>query len=80
MSPYLLRAAALDVWVAARERAIEELSAEAVSLERSGAISKAAHLRFAAAHLSIHMSRERAEAQALRSASSDQPFERISLQ
>jgi hypothetical protein len=80
MSPHLLRAAALDVWVAARERSIEELSAETASLERSGAISKAAHLRFAAKHLGIHMSRERAEAQALRSTSSDQPFERISLQ
>jgi hypothetical protein len=76
----LLRAAALDVWVAARERAIEALKAETLRLEQSGANSKAAHLAFAARHLSLHLDRERAEAQALRAGVSNQPFKRISLQ
>jgi len=80
MSPHLLRAAALEIWATSRERAIGELSAQALSLERSGAISKAAQLRFAAEHLRFQMSKEGAEAQALRAATSEQPFARISFQ
>ena len=80
MSSSLLRAAALDIWVAARERAIEALKAETPRLEQSGAHARAAHLAFAARHLSLHLDRERAETQALRGAVSKQPFARISLQ
>ena len=77
--PHLLRAAALDIWVAARERAISHVSAEAIILEGSGASADAAHLRYAAEHLSLHMKQEKAEAELLRAASDD-VFARISLQ
>jgi len=78
-SPRLLRAAALDIWVAARQRAISHVSAEAIFLEGSGATADAAHLRYAAEHLSLHMKQEKAEAESLRSAAAE-VFARISLQ
>lgn len=59
-------ASALDVWAAARERAVTELSRKAVTLSDQGFNDDAAFLTYAARLLSGKAVHERARAAALR--------------
>jgi hypothetical protein len=61
-------AAALELWSASRERAVEELTRTAERLARCGATARAADLRRAARHLRVRALEERSRAAALRAA------------
>ena len=55
------RAGALAIWVAARERAVDELATRAVRLACEGRESEAVHLRAAARLLQLRALQERAQ-------------------
>lgn len=61
-------ATALETWAASRERAVTELSREAIDLARQGCSAAAARFESAAHFLMIKAIHERAQAAALREA------------
>jgi hypothetical protein len=64
-------AAALDTWADARERAISDLKAGAITLEEAGQKKEATRLRRAANHLHARMIEERRRASQLRAEAQD---------